>query len=105
MGKVFTFLILLGGLVGAYFVISEKLVDKRVKGNPWIADIRDQIAKSRDAGVQSVADVTSDGRLWRVLSLMHEAERGSYDVETTLGSATSGGRNGEAKMIQDAGCF
>ncbi|MBL9113674.1 MAG: hypothetical protein JNJ83_01610 [Verrucomicrobiaceae bacterium] len=102
MGKLISFLIILGGLVGAYFVITEHFADHRVKGNPWIAQINEQVSKSKQGDLSSVSVDEAGGRLWRVLSLMHEAERGKYSLADTVNAAVGGVKPGEAKMIVEA---
>lgn len=102
MGKLISFLILLGGLVGAYFVITDHFADKRIKGNPWIAQINEQVTKSKQGDIGTVSVDEAGGRLWRVLSLMHEAERVKYSLVDTVNGAMGGVKSGEAKMIVDA---
>ncbi len=104
MGRFLGFLIIVGGLVGGFFVYKDYAAKVREKRNSSADEIRRVIAASQDpdelAG-QEDPWFANEGAVYRILGLLHKAETSNYNIGVTLNSAVSGSgaRVGEGKLI------
>ncbi len=108
MGKFFTTIIILAGIIAGGLLIRERIVDDKAKANPFIDAIRELITKqSEDQKLLDVEDpwFADEGRFFKILSLMNETRRAKYSLEDTVLSASTSGsgiKAGEAKMIANS---
>jgi len=106
MGKFFTFVVLIAGLVATFFVLKDHFAEQRVKTNPWMGQMRNLLedqAKSRDLLNVENPWYAEEGTFYKLLSLMYEANRDKYDPEETLATACNGTVNPAlAKLIVES---
>jgi hypothetical protein len=105
MGKIFGFIVVALGLVGAFMLVSEKLALRKVSKNSWADKLRPLIAAHAKPVINSDSDspwYAMEGSYMGILALMHQAREHKYDIEVTLGSALSGMQSGQSRMIQEA---
>ena len=106
MSRFIGFLIIIGGLVGTYFVYQDFAASRKEKHNRFADEIRGLI---QDHGVESklaskdLPGSGNNGSFYQILGLMHEAERHQYSVADTAKNAVTGSnmRPGEAKMVME----
>lgn len=104
MSRVFGFLIILGGLLGAFFLYKDYAAKTKEKRNVSSEEIRRIIAaslKMEDLEGREDPWFANEGAVYRILARLHEAEKGHYNVSQTLTTAVSGSgaRSGEGKLI------
>lgn len=106
MSRFLGFFIILGGLVGAFFVYKDYAAKTKLRRNVAAEEIRRVIASS-----QKVEDLSgredpwfaNEGAVYRILAFLHEADKANYSVTDTIRTAVSGSgaRSGEGKLIAD----
>ena len=106
MSRFIGFLIIIAGFVGCYFVYQDFAEKQKDKHNRWADDIRSLIRQhASDARLDGKSDgwFASEGSFFRIVGLMHEAERHHYSVADTVKAACSGSgvSPGEARMISE----
>lgn len=100
-------LIILGGIVGCYFVYLDYTGKEKQRRNINQSDqLRKVVASAVKAGTPSPGDDfvhPSDAPLYQALALMHQAELDGYSASDAAAQAASGSgvRNGAAKMIAE----
>ncbi len=99
-------LIVAGGMVGSYFVYQDFAKKQQQKHNHFADDMKQLMI---DHGAESQLEgkdapwFGNDGTFFRILGLMHDAERHKYSVADTVKNAVTaiGAKPGEAKLIID----
>ena len=104
MSRFFGFLIILGGLVGAFFVYQDYAAKTKERRNVSAEEIRRIIASSLKLDVSEDSEspwFANEGALYRILGHLHTADKSNYSITDTLRSAVSGSgaRTGEAKLM------
>lgn len=105
MGRFFTTLVIFGGIVSVFFVARDYFAAQKIRTNPWVQDMRDVISQTLKPSVEPDAEdpwFADEGRFFSLLAMMHEVERGKYDLESTVGSAVNVAKPGVARMIADS---
>lgn len=105
MGRLFTTLVLLGGIAGVFFVVRDYFAEQKVRTNPWVEKMRDVISPTLKPSMEPDSEdpwFPDEGRFFSLLAMMHETERGKYELETTLASAVNVAKPGVSRMIQDS---
>jgi hypothetical protein len=105
MGKFLGFLIIVGGLMGTFFIFKEFNVKQKESRNRWISTLQPLIKmhiKGEDLSASEDPTYSAEGSFFRILAMMNEAERGGYSAGTTLTGALSGtgASKGEMKLIE-----
>ncbi|MDB6075861.1 MAG: hypothetical protein JWO89_3501 [Verrucomicrobiaceae bacterium] len=106
MSRIIGTLIVAGGLAGSYFVYQDFAAKQQQKHNHFADDVKQLMI---DHGAESQLEgrdapwFGNDGTFFRILGLMHDAERHKYSAADTIKNAVAGigARPGEAKLIQD----
>ena len=106
MGKLFSFLIIFGGLAGCYFVYQDyatKTKEKRNSAAEEIGRLVDMQCRREVTAEAEDASVISEGNLFRIMALLKQAEDNDYSVADTLRKAVDGSsaRPGEKRLISD----
>ena len=106
MGKLFSFLIILGGLAGCYFVYQDyaaKTKEKRNSAADEIARLVDLQCRQEVSAEAEDASVISEGNLFRIMALLKNSEENGYSTSDTLRKAvdSTSARPGERRMIAD----
>lgn len=106
MKRIIEVLVLLGGLVGAYFIYLDYAAKHKEKNNHWADDVGRLIREQRSGSTMDAPDgrwFADDGTFYRILGLIHDGERHKYSAGDTVKNGVSGSglRPGEAKMAAD----
>lgn len=106
MGKIVSFLIILGGFLGGYMLFQDYAKGVKVRNNHWGEDLRGVVkAYSSDAlaAVNDAPGVSDAVSYYRMLGVMNAAERHGYSVGDTVRTGFSGCGlpPGQAKMAID----
>lgn len=106
MGRLLSILIVIGGLVGAYFVYrdySEKTKEKRNSAAIEISKLIEFQCRNDHPSNMEDAWLSSESNVFRILALVKQAEDNGYSPGVTLAAAASesSARPGEARMISD----
>lgn len=99
-------LIILGGIVGCFFVYNDYTGKERDRRNTYSDQVRKVIADAVKSGTVSETDDytrPTDAPLYQVLALMRQAEQDGYSASDTATQAASGSgaRSGAAKIIAE----
>lgn len=106
MGKLLSFLIILGGLAGCYFVYQDyaaKTKEKRNTAAEEIGRLVDLQCRIEVTAEAEDASVVSEGNLFRIMAFLKHSEENGYSVAETLRRAvdSSSARPGEKRIIAD----
>jgi len=106
MNKLIAFLIIIGGMSGAYMLYMDYTSKEKEKRNPSADEIRRVITstlKPQDLTDTEDPWYSSEAAVFRILGFLHQAEEQRYSVGETIKVAVSGSgaRPGEAKIIAD----
>jgi hypothetical protein len=99
------FIIILLGCLGAYFLVKEKLEEKKIRDNPWMQKMRPLISAHLNATVDSQSEApwyVMEGTFMTLLCHMNQAVKANYTLQDTLAGAMAGVKSGQVKMIQDS---
>ena len=107
MNRIISILIIMGGIVGGYFVYQDYAKGVKATSNHWADDLRTVIkAYIKDANASS-GDVPGNSNsmpYYRMLGLIYDSEQHHYFAGDTVRGALSGSGlpPGQAKMVIDS---
>jgi hypothetical protein len=106
MSRIFSFLIIVGGLVGCYFLYQDyaaKTKEKRNTASEEIARLIDIQCRQEVTTEAEDASFVSQGNLFRIMAYLRHAEENNYSVADTLRKAVeaTSARPGEGRMIAE----
>lgn len=106
MNRTIEALVIVGGLVGAYFVYQDYAAKQKEKHNHFAGDVGRIIREQREESQmedQKGPWFADDSAFYHILALIHDGERHKYAPADTVrnGVTFSGLRPGEGKMVTD----
>lgn len=106
MSRFVGFFIILGGLIGAFFVYKDYAAKTKERRNASAEEIRRVISaslKAEDLEGSEAPWFANEGSVFRIMAHLHNAEKSHYNVSDTVRNAVSGSgaRSGEGKLIAE----
>jgi hypothetical protein len=104
MGKTGGFLIVLLGLLGAFFIAKDKLAERKENTNPWVARLKpiiEALAKPEVSADSEAPWYDGQADFMALLAMMHRCESNNFPLDKTFTAAVStvGQRSGAQRMI------
>jgi hypothetical protein len=108
MGKSGGFIIVILGLVGAFFILKDKLAEHKDATNPWVTRLKPIIADHLAMKVDAQSEAPwYDGQstMMATMAMMYRCEQAKFPLDKTLASAVSaaaaGRKSGFQRMVAE----